>query len=268
MIVLESFYRYRAADKKNRAVRGSAFTSITDCLENKANLVVVSLYKANCIPARAPFQIILRGRMNLWSDSITGISLRMQSCFNTSSHWKQGMWRAKQWGKHQNCSTQNSLTPKCNSWAGRLSYWTSNTLRKGWDPLCKVHSENKQSPLLILLPWIDPEISSQGGNPEKEVVTWTPDKVSLALCLYCLKRHQDTCAVSVSCLQKKEYKSDSTDWIGANNSCSFNSGPNISLKFLKGTPTTAWRVTSLKFSDLKDKQEQQYLAQINLLWLV
>lgn len=212
MIALESFYRYSAADIKNTAVRGSAYTSMIDCLENKANLVVVSLCKANCIPARVPFQIFLTGRMNLWSDNIIGISLNRQSCFNTCRHWKQHMWRAKQWRKHQNCSAQNSLILKCNSWAGRLSYKTSNILRKEWDPLCKVHSENKQSLLLILLPWIDPEISSQGGIPEKEVVTWTPDKVSLALCLYCLKRHQNTHAVSTRHLQRKEYKRDSTDY--------------------------------------------------------
>lgn len=233
MIALESFYRYRAADIKNRAVRGSVYTSRIDCLENKANLVVVSLCKANCIPPRVPFQIILRGRVNLWSDNITGISLSRQSCFNKCRHWKQHTWRAKQQRKDQNWSAQSSLILKCNSWAGRLFCWTSNILRKGWDPLCKVHSENKQSLLLILLPWIDPEFSSQGGNPEKEVVTWTPDKINLALCLYCLKRHQNTHTVRVSYLQMKEYERVSTDWVGANNSYSFNSGLNISLKFWK-----------------------------------
>lgn len=70
MIALESYYRYRTADIKNRAVRGSAYTSTIDYLENKANRVVVSLCKANCIPARVPFQIILRDRTNLWSDNI------------------------------------------------------------------------------------------------------------------------------------------------------------------------------------------------------
>lgn len=89
MIALESYIWYRAADIKNRAVRGSAYTSTIDCLENKANLVVVSLCKANCIPARVPFQIILRGRMNLWSDNITDISPSRQSCFNACRDWKQ-----------------------------------------------------------------------------------------------------------------------------------------------------------------------------------
>lgn len=75
MIALESFSRYSIAGIKNIAVRSSTYTSMTDCLENKANLVVGCFCTANCIPARVPFEIILRGRMNLWSDSITGISV-------------------------------------------------------------------------------------------------------------------------------------------------------------------------------------------------
>lgn len=75
MIALESFSRWRVAGVKNMVVRSSAYTSMIDCLENKANLVVVSLHTANCIPTKVPFEIILRRRMNLRSDSITGISV-------------------------------------------------------------------------------------------------------------------------------------------------------------------------------------------------
>lgn len=93
-IALESFSRRRVAGIKNMEMRSSASASTTDCLENKANLVVASLCTANCIPARVPFQFVLRGRMNLWSDNITNASGGGQSRFKTCRHWKQHMGKA------------------------------------------------------------------------------------------------------------------------------------------------------------------------------
>lgn len=93
-IALESFARRRVAGTKNVEMRSSASTSTIDCLENKANLVVASLCTANCIPARVPFQIILRGRTNLWSDNITSASGGGQSCFQTPRHCKQHTGKA------------------------------------------------------------------------------------------------------------------------------------------------------------------------------
>lgn len=93
-IALESFARRRVAGTKNVEMRSSASTSTIDCLENKANLVVASLCTANCIPARVPFQIVLRGRMNLRSDNITSASGGGQSCFQTRRHCKQHTGKA------------------------------------------------------------------------------------------------------------------------------------------------------------------------------
>jgi len=41
VIALESFSRWRVAGIKNTVVSSSAYTSMIDCLENKADIVVV-----------------------------------------------------------------------------------------------------------------------------------------------------------------------------------------------------------------------------------